>query len=146
MAKIISDQMDKLSLESEEIIGKSIEAELRFCKSVKDLFVKRKFDQRIVFGYSYIKIYVMLFFMSEKRLRESNANGILSIVEECFEQKNKILRNLVWCPNFKIELERININKLKFRATLTFINNFVTHWVRSVSSKETLCHFASCTW
>ena len=84
--------------------------------------------------------------MSEKRLRESNANGILSIVEECFEQKNKILRNLVWCPNFKIELERININKLKFRATLTFINNFMTHWVRSVSSKETPCHFASCTW
>ena len=95
MAKIISDQMDKLSLESEEIIGKSIEAELRFCKSVKDLFVKRKFNQHIVFGYSYIKIYVMLFFMSEKRLRESNANGILPIVEECFEQKNKISRNLV---------------------------------------------------
>lgn len=66
MAKIISDQMNKLSLESEEIIGKSIEAELRFCKSVKDMFVKRKFNQRIVFGYSYIKIYVMLFLCLKK--------------------------------------------------------------------------------
>ena len=66
MAKIISDQMNKLSLESEEIISKSIEAELRFCKSVKDMFVKRKFNQRIVFGYSYIKIYVMLFLCLKK--------------------------------------------------------------------------------
>ena len=85
MAESISNQMKGLSLEPDKILGKYLEAELNFCESVKDLFVKRKFKQRIVFEYAYGKIYVMLFFMSEKRLGESDANNILSIVEECFE-------------------------------------------------------------
>ena len=146
MAECISEQMKELSLESDKIIGKSIEAELKFCRSMKNLFVKRKFNQRIVFGYSYSKIYVMLFFMYEKRLGESDANDILSIVEECFEQKNKILHNLSCCANFKIELERINIDNLKFRTTLTFINNFVARWVGSVRNEGTSCRCDSCTW
>ena len=87
MAESISNQMKELSLKPDEILGKFLETELNFCESVKDLFVKRKFKQRIVFEYAYGKIYVMLFFMSEKRLGESDANNILSTVEECFEQK-----------------------------------------------------------
>ena len=77
---------------------------------------------------------------------ESDVNNILAIVEEWFEQKNKILRDLGWCENFKIDVERINIDNLKFRATLTFINKFASRWVGSVSSKETRCRCDSCTW
>ena len=87
MAESISNQMKGLSLEPDKILGKYLEAELNFCESMKDLFVKRKFKQPIVLRYTYSKIYVMLFFMSEKRLGESDANNILSTVEECFEQK-----------------------------------------------------------
>ena len=87
MAESISNQMKGLSLKPDKILGKFLETELNFCESVKDLFVKRKFKQPIVLRYTYSKIYIMLFFMSEKRLGESDANNILSIVEECFEQK-----------------------------------------------------------
>ena len=113
---------------------------------MKDLFLKRKFDQRIVIGYINSKIYVTLFFMFEKRFAESDANNILSIVEECFQLKNKILDDLGWCANFKIDIERINTDNLKFRTTLTFINNFVTCWFNSISSEETPCRCDSCTW
>ena len=145
MEEILSEQMKELSLETDKILGKYLAVELKFCESVKDLFFKRTFDQRIVFGYINSKIYVTLFFMSEKRLGESDANDILSIVKECFEQKNKILRDLGWCANFKIDIERINIDNLKFRTTLTFINNFVARWVSSVSSEETLYRCDSCS-
>ena len=114
MAESISKQMKELSLESDKILHKFLEVELKFCKSVNDLFLKRKFDQRTVFGYINSKIYVTLFLMSEKRLGESDANNILSIVEECFEQKEKILRDLGWCANFKIDIGRISIDNLKF--------------------------------
>ena len=146
MAESISEQMKELSLESDKILDKCLEVELKFCESVKDLFLKRKFDQHIMLGYINSKIYVTLFFMSEKKLGESDANNILSIVEECFEQKNKILRDLGWCANFKIDIEKINIDNLKFRTTLTFINNFVARWVGSASSEETPCRCDSCTW
>ena len=36
MAENISDQMKQLSLEPDKILGKSLEAELQCCKSVKD--------------------------------------------------------------------------------------------------------------
>ena len=87
MAESISNQMKGLSLKPDKILGKFLETELNFCESVKDLFVKRKFKQCIAFEYAYSKIDVMLFFISEKRLGESDANNILSIAEECFEQK-----------------------------------------------------------
>ena len=87
MAESLSEQMKELNLETDKILGKCLAIELKFCESVKDLFLKRKFDQRLVFGYINSKIYVTLFFMSEKTLGESDANNILSIVEECFEQK-----------------------------------------------------------
>ena len=58
--------------------------------------------------------------MPEKRLGEAEANDILSIVEKCFEQENKILRGLGWCANFKIESERIGIDDLNFRTILSF--------------------------
>ena len=148
MAEGISDQMKQLSLEPDKILGKSLKAELQFCESVKDLFVKRKFNQRIALGYLYSKIYVTLFFMSEKRLGEAEANNILSIVEKCFERENKILRGLGWCANFKIETEKIGIDDLNSRTTLSFVNNFVARWVGSVSSKgeETPCNYNLCTW
>ena len=41
MAERISDQMKQLSLEPGKILGKSLDAELQFCESVKDRFVKR---------------------------------------------------------------------------------------------------------
>ena len=63
MAESVSDQMKQLSLEPDKILGKSLEAELQFCESVKDLFLKRKFNQRIALGHSYSKIYVTLFFI-----------------------------------------------------------------------------------
>ena len=138
--------MKELSLESGKILDKCLEVELKFCESMKDLFLKRKFYKRIVFGCMNSKIYVKLFFMSEKRLGKSDANNILSIVEECFEQKSKILRDLGWSANFKIDIERINIDNLKFRRTSTIINNFVARWVGSVSCEETLCRCDSCTW
>ena len=58
--------------------------------------------------------------MSEKRLGEAEANDILSIVEKCFERENKILHRLGWCADFKIERERIGIDDLNFRTTLSF--------------------------
>ena len=58
--------------------------------------------------------------MSEKSLGEAEANDILSIVEKCFERENQILRRLGWCANFKMESERIGIDDLNFRTTLSF--------------------------
>ena len=114
MAEIISDQMKRLSLEPDKILGKSLEAELQFCESVKDLFVKRKFNQRIVLGFSYSKIYVTLFFMSEKRLGEAEANNILSIVEKLFERENKILYGLT-------DLVGVQILRLKVKRLILMI-------------------------
>ena len=64
-------------------------------------------------------------FLSEKRLGEAEENYILSNVEKFFERENKILRGLAWCANFKIESEKIGIEDLNFRTTLSFVNNFV---------------------
>ena len=41
MAESIRNQMKELSLESDKILDKSFEAELQFCESVKDRFLKR---------------------------------------------------------------------------------------------------------
>ena len=68
------------------------------------------------------------------------------LLKNALNKKNKILRDLGWCANFKIDIERINIDNLKFRTTLTFINNFVARWVGSASSEETPCRCDSCTW
>ena len=89
MAESLSEQMKELSLETDKILGKYLAVELKFRESVKDLFLKRKFDQRIVFGYINSKTYVTLFFMSEKRLGESDANDILSIVKNALNKKIK---------------------------------------------------------
>ena len=45
MAESISNQMKGLSLESDKVLGKSLETELNFCNNVKELFVKKKFIQ-----------------------------------------------------------------------------------------------------
>ena len=115
--------MRQLSLEPDKILGKSLEAELQFYESVKDLFVKRKVNQSIALGYSYSKIYFTLFFMSEKRLGEPEANDLLSIVEKCFERENKIQHRLGWCANFKFGLV-----------------------VLVVKGEETPCNCDLCTW
>ena len=50
--------------------------------------------------------------------------------------KKKLLRDFGWCANFKIDTERINIDNLKFRTILTFINNFLARWVGRVVVKK----------
>ena len=99
--------MENLSLEPDRIIGKSLDTELKFCASVKDCFLNTEFHQRVVFRFTLGKICMDLFFLSEKRLGESDANKICAMSEDCFEQKNESMRSHCWCANFKMGQERV---------------------------------------
>ena len=95
--------MENLSLEPDRIIGKSLYTELEFCTSVNDCFLNTEFDQHVVFRFMLGKICINLFFLSEKRLGESDANKICAMTEDCFEQRNESMRSHGWCANFKMD-------------------------------------------
>ena len=96
-------------------------------------------------GYTYSKVYIILFFMSERRLREFDGDEIVMVVEDCFEQINKILCALGWCPNFKVNIERFSAaGDLNFKTTLTFMNTFATSLGAKVTGKETPCRCYLC--
>ena len=63
--------------------------------------------------------------MSEQRLREFERNEIVMVVEDCFEQMNKILHALGWCPNFKVNIERFSAaGDLYFKTNIDFYEYF----------------------
>ena len=63
--------MKELSLEPVKFQGEPLETELNFRKTVEDCFLNGAFDQHIVLRFVYGKICIRLFFLSEKRLGES---------------------------------------------------------------------------
>ena len=63
--------MKELSLEPVKFQGESLETQLNFCTTVENCFLNGAFDQRIVLRFVYGKICIRLFFLSEKRLGES---------------------------------------------------------------------------
>ena len=65
--------------------SKSLDTELEFYTSVKDCFLNTELDQRIVFRFMLGKFSINLFFLSEKRLGESDANKICTMTKDCFE-------------------------------------------------------------
>ena len=44
MAESLSNQMKEIRLETDKILGKSLETKLNFCTNVKDWFLKKLFD------------------------------------------------------------------------------------------------------
>ena len=85
MAESLSNQMKELSLEPVQLLDESLATELNFCTAVKDCFLNAIFDQRIVLRFVYGKICIKLVFLSEKRLGESDAHKVCSVVEDCFQ-------------------------------------------------------------
>ena len=63
------------------------------------------------------KICINLFFLSEKRLGESDASKVCPMTEDCFEQKNESMRGHGWCANFKMNQDRVCLSDLKYRVT-----------------------------
>ena len=63
--------MKELSLEPVKFQGKSLETDLNFRTTVQDCFLNGAFGQCIVLRFIYGKICIRLFFLSEKRLGES---------------------------------------------------------------------------
>ena len=138
MAESFRNQMENLSLEPDRIIRKSLDTELEFHTSVKDCFLNTEFNQHVVFRFMLGKIAINLFFLSEKRLGESDANKICAMTEDSFEKKNESMNSLGWCANFKMDQERAYLSNLKYRVMFTCINKFKACWTGSIE-KETSC-------
>ena len=143
VAESSRNQMENFSLEPDGIIGKSLDTEWEFCTSVKDCFLNTEFDQCVVFRFMVGKICINLFFLSEKRLGESDANKICKMTEDCFEQKNESMRSHGWCANFKMDQERVCLGDLGYRVMFTYINKFKAHWTGSIE-EETPCACFTC--
>ena len=88
MAESLRKEMENLSLEPDRKIGKSLDTKLEFCASVKDCFLNTEFDQRVLFRFMLGKICINLFFLSEKKLGQSDASKIWAMTEDCFEKEN----------------------------------------------------------
>ena len=82
--------------------------------------------------------------MSEKRLSESDEHEACTIVEKCFEQKNKIMCTLGWCANYKIDPERVKIGDLSYRETFSYINDSKARWTGLIDSEEHEVNFCKC--
>ena len=144
MAESLSNQMKELSLEPVNLLGESLETELSFCTAVKNCFVNEKFDQRVVLRFVYGKICINFFILSEKRLSESDEHKACTIVEKCFEQKNKTMRTLGWCANYKIDSERVKIGDLSYGATFSYINDSKACWTGVIDGEEDEVNFCKC--
>ena len=82
----------------------------------------------------------MLVFMYERRLKEVEAEEILKVVEDCFEQMNNSLRSVGWYANFTIKIERFSApGDLNCRASFTYMNTFATQWESKVTEEEIPC-------
>ena len=62
MAEKLSNQMKNLSLESDKVLGKSLETELNFCLNVEHRFFESSFEQPVRLRFVYGKISITLFF------------------------------------------------------------------------------------
>ena len=88
MAEKLSNQMKDLSLESDKILGKSLETELNFCLNVEHRFSETSFKQPVGLIFVYGKISITLFFLSEKRLSAPDAGKSVQLprivlIEKC---------------------------------------------------------------
>ena len=88
MAEKLSNQMKDLSLESDKILGKSLETVLNFCLNVEFLCLESSFEQTVGLRFVYSKIYITLFFLSEKILSAPDAGKSVQLprivlIEKC---------------------------------------------------------------
>ena len=143
MPESLRNQMENLSLEPDRIIGKSLDTELEFYTSVKNCLLNTELDQSILFRFMLGKFSINLFFLSEIRLGESNANKICAMTEDCFEQKNESMHCLGWCSDFKMDQERVCLGNLKYRVMFTYINIFKACWAGS-TEEEKSCVYVLC--
>ena len=65
--KLLSNQIKELSLESNKILGISLETVLNFCLNVKDRFLKSRLEQRVGLRFVYGKLSINLFFFLLKK-------------------------------------------------------------------------------
>ena len=75
-------------------------------------------------------------FCLKKRLGEFDAHKVRSIAEDCFEQKNKNMRGLGWCANYKIDQQRVEIRDLNYWVIFTYINDSKACWTDVIDSEE----------
>ena len=135
--------MKDLSLESDKILGKSLETELNFCLNVKHRFLESSFEQPVGLRFVYGKISITLFFLSEKRLSTPDAGKVCTIAEVCFNQE---MHKLGWCANSEIDQEKAAVGDFNYRLIFSCINNSKAPWAGSVGKEEeeNLCNCITC--
>ena len=138
MAEKLNEQMKGLSLENDKIASKCLDTEINFCLKVEQGFAESNFEQPIGLRFVYGKIWITLFFLSEKRLSASDAGTVCIIAEECFSKK---MRQLGWCANYKIEQEIAVVCDFNYCLMFSYINNSKARWDRNDDlSKKDLCN------
>ena len=130
MAEKLSNQMKDVSLESDKILGKSLES---------------SFEQPVGLRFVYGKICITLFvcFLYEKRLSATDAGRACTIAEDCF---NREMHKLGWCANYKINQEKAAVGDSNYRLIFSYINNSKARWAGSVEEEEEekLCNCIMC--
>ena len=138
--------MKDLSLESDKILCKSLENELKFCLNVEHRFLELSFEQpvglRSVYGKIFITIF-FFFFLSEKRLSAPDAGKVGTIAEDFF---NREMHKLRWCTNYKIDQEKAVVDDFNCRLICSYISNSKARWAGSVGEEEeeNLCNCIMC--
>ena len=69
----LTKEVEQLSLDNDELLGKSLETELFFCETVKDSILKINFDRQITLEYSFDHVNIAFYFKSRERLNEVEA-------------------------------------------------------------------------
>ena len=143
MAEKLSNQMKDLSLESDKVLGKSLETELNFCLNVEHRFLESSFERPVRLRFVYGKISITLFFLSEKRFSAPDAGKVCTIAEDYF---NREMHKLGWSANYKIDQEKAAFGGFNYRLIFSYINNSKACWAGSVGEQEeeNLCNCIMC--
>ena len=139
----LTKEVEQLSLNNDELLGKSLETELFFCKTVRDSILKINFDRQITLEYRFDQVNIAFYFKSREKLNEVEARKILDVVDEAFKEIKSKLKSFGWCANYHVFVERLLFrvdNHAGYLTTITFINKFVFRWFVKISEKDKPCN------